>query len=133
MRKGKVLLVDDEVAFTKNLSMLLEKRGYDTCVANSGERAIEIVSERDFDVVLLDLKMPGMDGIETLKKIKHQKPHIEVIILTGHGSVNTAIMGVNHGAYDYAMKPFDLDDLTDRIAKAFQRRLIWEQKVGRED
>ena len=131
MRKARVLLVDDEVAFTRNLSILLTRRGYETTAANDGESALRIIEDSDFDVVLLDLKMPGIDGIETLKRIKHKKPHMEVIILTGHGSVDSAIEGVGHGAFDYAMKPFDINDLNDRISKAFQRRLLREEKMSK--
>lgn len=130
MRSSRVLLVDDEVAFTRNLSMLLAKRGHEVTAVNDGLTAIQTVEEKDFDVVLLDLKMPGIDGIETLKRIKQRKPQIEVIILTGHGSVDTAIEGVGHGAFDYAMKPFDLNELLERISKAFQRKLLREKQEG---
>jgi len=110
--------------------MLLTKRGHEVTAVNDGLAALRVIEEKDLDVVLLDLKMPGIDGIETLKRIKMRKPNIEVIILTGHGSVDSAIEGVGHGAFDYAMKPFDLNELTERISKAFQRKLLREKQDG---
>ena len=130
MRQARILLVDDEVAFTKNLSLLLSKRGYEVRAVNDGESALRVAEEIEFDVVLLDLKMPGIDGIETLKRLKRRKPLVEVIILTGHGSVDSAIEGVGHGAFDYAMKPFDLNELNERISKAFQRKLLREEQMN---
>lgn len=128
MRNPRILLVDDEVAFTKNLAMLLSKRGYEVKAVHDGASAIRSIDEDDFDVVLLDLKMPGMNGIETLKVIKHRKPLLEVIILTGHGSVDSAIDGVEQGAFDYAMKPFAIADLNERIRQAFERKLLHEKE-----
>ncbi|MFZ2445667.1 MAG: response regulator [Syntrophobacteraceae bacterium] len=130
MRQARILLVDDEVAFTKNLSLLLSKRGYEVRAVNDGESALRAAEEIEFDVVLLDLKMPGIGGIETLKRLKRRKPLVEVIILTGHGSVDSAIEGVGHGAFDYAMKPFDLNELNERISKAFQRKLLREEQMN---
>ncbi|MEM5790105.1 MAG: response regulator [Syntrophobacteraceae bacterium] len=129
MRNIRVLIVDDEVAFTRNLSLLLSRRGCDVKTINDGLSATLAVEDEQFDVVLLDLRMPGIDGIETLKRIKRKQPHLEVIILTGHGSVDTAIEGVGHGAFDYAMKPFDITELVERITKAFQRKLLREQQT----
>ncbi len=126
----RILLVDDEVEFTRNLSMLLTKRGYEVTAVHDGTSAIGLADGSEFDVVLLDLKMPGLDGIETLKSLKKKKPLLEVIILTGHGSVDTAIEGVEQGAFDYAMKPFNLADLTERIRLAFERKLLHEKKAG---
>ncbi len=130
MRTASILIVDDEVVFTKHLSMLLTKRGYEVAAVHDGESAIEAIMDREFDVVLLDLKMPGMDGLDTLKIIKQKKPILEVIILTGHGSVDTAIEGVDYGAFDYAMKPFVIEDLTERIRQAFERKLLHEKRTS---
>jgi two-component system, OmpR family, response regulator len=130
MNKARVLLVDDEVAFANNLHKLLSKRGYATTVANDGESALRVVEENDFDVIVLDLKMPGLDGIETLKQVKRRKPFVEVIILTGHGSVDSGIEGMQHGAFDYAMKPIVLEDLLERISEAHERKLMHEEGRG---
>jgi two-component system OmpR family response regulator len=131
MRKARILLVDDEVALTRQMSQLLSKRGYEVASVQDGTSAVKAVEESEFDVVLLDLKMPSIDGIETLRVIKKKKPLVEVIILTGHGSVDSAIDGVGYGAFDYATKPFILDDLIERIRQAFERKLIHEDQEGR--
>jgi DNA-binding NtrC family response regulator len=120
----RILLVDDEEAFTRNMSKLLVRRGFRVSTADSGEAAVSAVEENEFDVVVLDLKMPGMGGIEALKIIKRKKPMVEVIILTGHGSVETGIEGMHHGAFDYAMKPIRIEELQEKIAEAYQRKKI---------
>jgi two-component system, OmpR family, response regulator len=128
MSKPRVLLADDEVAFTNNIAKLLTKRGYEVTVVNDGENAVRVVEEQDFDVAILDLKMPGIDGIETLRQVKRRRPFLEVIMLTGHGSVESGIQGMNLGAFDYAMKPILLDDLLEKIAEAYQRKRLQEER-----
>ena len=108
---SKILLVDDEVVFTKNMSKLLANRGYVVTAANSGDGAIQAMAEKDFDVVVLDLKMPGMDGLTTLKEIKKLGLLTETLILTGHGSIDTALEAIKLGAYDYLTKPCEIDEL----------------------
>lgn len=130
MNRISVLVVDDETAFANNLHKLLTKRGYATTVVNDGESAIRTVEEDDFDVMILDLKMPGMDGIETLKQVKRRRPFLEVIILTGHGSVDSGLEGMQQGAFDYAMKPIVLEDLIERISQAYERKLMHEGGRG---
>lgn len=94
----------------------------------SGVAALDLLSEQDFDVVILDVMMPAMDGIETLKRIKDQKPFTEVIMLTGHGSVESGIQGMRHGAFDYIMKPAEIDDLLVKIREAYERIRIHKER-----
>lgn len=124
----KVLLVDDEVVFTENMSSLLITRGYQVTAVNNGESAIRALEEKEFDVVVLDLKMPGMDGIATLKEIKKLGLFTETLILTGHGAIDTAMEAVKLGAYDYLTKPCDIDELTDKIEEARKRKDHGERK-----
>ena len=128
MRKARILLVDDELAFTANLSKLLSRRGYDVSTVNDGESAVRAIEDEEYDVVVLDLRMPGMDGIAALKVMKRKRPLMEVIILTGHGSVETGIQGMTIGAFDYAMKPIQISDLQEKIDEAFERKLLQEGK-----
>lgn len=118
----KVLLVDDEVVFTENMSSLLSTRGYQVTAVNNGESAISALEEKDFDVVVLDLKMPGMDGITTMKEINKLGIFTEILVLTGHGSVDTAMEAVKLGAYDYLTKPCDIDELTAKIEGAREKK-----------
>ena len=116
---AKILLVDDEVVFTNNLSKLLTNRGYVVTEVNSGDAAIRELEEKDFDVVVLDLKMPGMDGITTLKEIKKLGLFTQTLVLTGHGSIDTALEALKLGAYDYLTKPCEIDDLVAKIEGAW--------------
>lgn len=129
MKIPRILLVDDEVAFANNILKLLSKRGYDVTAVNDGASAIRTLGEKEFDVVILDMKMPGMDGIATLKEIKKKEPLAEVVILTGHGSVESGIEGMQLGAFDFVMKPVSIDDLHEKVCQAYQRRLIEEERV----
>jgi len=129
MAECRVLVVDDELDFLETIVKLLSKRNLKVMGAESGEKALELLENEPFDVVVLDIRMPGMDGIETLREIKKRKPSTEVIMLTGHGSIESGLQGLQLGAYDYVMKPAELEDLVERIRKAFERRLIHlEQK-----
>jgi two-component system response regulator CpxR len=118
----KLLLVDDEEQFVEILAQRLSTRGYDVKTAFDGDAAIEVVKTEDVDVVILDVLMPGKDGLSTLKEIKAIKPDVEVIMLTGDGAIETAIEGTKLGAYDYLMKPTDTSDLVNKIGKAYQRK-----------
>lgn len=118
----KVLVVDDEPEFLELAKRRFNKRGLDTAVANSGQEALRHLEEQEVDVVVLDVKMPHMDGLQTLREIKKRHPLVEVILLTGHGTVESGIQGMSHGAYDYVMKPFVLEDILFRIGKACERR-----------
>jgi len=120
----RVLLVDDETIFTKNMSKLLKNRGYETTAVNSGDAAIQELEQHPFDVIVLDLKMPGMDGITTLKEIMKLGLFTETLILTGHGSIDSALEAMKLGAYDYLTKPCEIDELVAKIESA------WGKKQG---
>ncbi len=122
MKGSKILLVDDEIVFTTNMSRLLVNRGYQVTAVNSGDAAVKELENDDFDVVVLDLKMPGMDGIATLKEIKKLDLFTQTLILTGHGSIDSALDAVRLGAYDYLTKPCEIDDLVSKIECAWQKK-----------
>ena len=111
----RVLLVDDEEVFCNNMSKLLNKRGYQVNAVNGGEEAIRILQDHPYDVVVLDLKMPGMNGIATLKKMKEMGVSVQTIMLTGHGGLDSAMEAVKLGAYDYIPKPCEVDELSVMI------------------
>ena len=119
----KLLLVDDEEKMVKYLSKRLDIRGFDVVKAYSGEEALSAVKKRLFDVVLLDVFMPGMDGIETLKAIKEVSAETEVILLSGHSSAKTEAEGRKWGAFAYVSKPIDLNALIEKINLAVHQRL----------
>ena len=125
----KVLLVDDEKDFIEMLSLRLKEVGEKITVAYSGQEALDTLEKDDIDVVILDIKMPGMDGIETLREIKKQFPLVEVIMLTGHGSTETAVEGMKLGAFDYLMKPADFDDLTLKLEGARKKKDEQEERI----
>ena len=120
----KILLVDDEETMVKYLSRRLIRRGFDVRVAYDGLSALEEIKKNDFDLVLLDVLMPEMDGIETLKEIKKIKPETEVIMLTGHASVEVGIEGMKAGAFNYILKPFNPNELIEEINLACEHRRI---------
>jgi len=128
MEKATVLLVDDETALLNSLSKLLRVRGFQVKTVTNGKDAIVALGEEKFDVVVLDLKMPGMDGIQTLEKIKELGLLTEIMILTGHGSMNSALDAFNLGAYDYLTKPFELEDLLARIESAVRKKDVTEKR-----
>lgn len=111
----KILIIDDEVVFSDNMVKLLNTRGYQASAVNGGEEGLRVLEKEAFDVVVLDLKMPGMNGIETLKKIKESGCPAQVILLTGHGSVDSAMESVRLGAFDYLPKPCEVEELSEMI------------------
>jgi DNA-binding response OmpR family regulator len=123
MRKLKVLLVDDEEEFVETLADRLEMRDMEAGAVFNGEQALDAVKKEEPDVIVLDVKMPGMDGIEVLRRVKKAYPNVEVIILTGHGTDKDEEAARNLGAFDYIKKPAEIEYLVPRIAKAFQRRM----------
>jgi len=127
--KIRVLLVDDEKDFIEMLAQRLEARGFEVTTALSGEAALNVFTERELDVVVLDVLMPGKDGIETLKEIKKIKPLLHVIMLTGNATVETAIEGMKQGAYDYLMKPTDMQDLVEKITRAYELKSAHEERI----
>ncbi|MGC8493716.1 MAG: response regulator [Syntrophobacteraceae bacterium] len=126
----RVLLVDDEKEFLDVLVKRLMKRKLDVTGVGSGSEALLALQERDVDVVILDVKMAGMDGLQTLKEIKRNHPLVEVIMLTGHANMDAAIEGMEAGAFDYLTKPADIDDLLYKVQDARQRKALQEQKIG---
>ncbi len=124
--KISVLLVDDEKDFVETLAERLQLRDFNVASALSGDEAIKLVEENEFDVIVLDVQMPGKDGVETLKEIKKIEQLSQVIMLTGHATVKTAIEGMKNGAFDYLMKPTDTDELIEMINNAYQ--LVAEQR-----
>ncbi|MBL7175431.1 MAG: response regulator [Desulfobacteraceae bacterium] len=125
-----VLVVDDEEDFIETMVNRLKKRKIDTTGALSGEEALELMKKKQFDVIILDIKMPGgMDGIETLREMKKIQPLSEIILLTGHASVETSIEGMKLGAFDYILKPITLEDLLPKLAQAFEKKDAHDQKI----
>jgi DNA-binding NtrC family response regulator len=127
----KIMLVDDEVPFIETLSKRLVKRDLNVSIATSGPEALEkLAADKNVDVVILDVKMPGMDGIETLKAIKSQYPLLEVVMLTGHATVDSAIDGMKLGALDYLMKPCDMEVLLAKVKEAAAKKRGHEAKIA---
>ncbi|MDM8552096.1 response regulator [Desulfobacterales bacterium HSG2] len=130
MTIANVLLVDDEVGFVEAMGKRLMKRDLKIVTAFSGEEGLKKLDETDnIEVVILDVKMPGMDGIETLGKIKGKHPLTEVIMLTGHATVETGIEGMKLGAFDYLMKPCDMDQLIIKVGEAAAKKRQHEEKI----
>lgn len=116
-----ILMVDDETEFLELMTKRLGRRNFEVTTAASGPAAIEAVSRGTFDVVVLDVRMPGMDGIETLKHIKEKAPQTEVILLTGHANMEVALQGMELGAFDYLLKPVAINDLIFKIQDAAKK------------
>ena len=129
MNELKMMLVDDEERYLATTSRLLYKKGYEVVTAASGAEALEKLRDEDIHVVILDVKMPGMDGITTLQEIKRLFPLVEVIMLTGHAAIESAVDGLRSGATDYLMKPTDIDDIIQKAEEAFSRRQRLEEKI----
>ncbi len=130
LEKVRVLLVDDEVEFIDTLAKRMKKRKLTAATVNSGEDALKFLSQHPTDVVVLDVKMPSIDGIQTLRKIKQQYPLTEVIMLTGHANMEVAIQGMEIGAFDYLMKPMAIDDLVYKIQDAYKKKSIQEKRIA---
>ena len=130
MSKTNVLLVDDEIPFVKTVTRRLSKRKLHVDTAFSGQEALgQLEKDSNIEIVVLDVKMPGMDGLETLAEIKRNYPQVEVIILTGHASIESAIKGMRLGAFDYLMKPCDVDLLISKVEEAATRKRQHEEKI----
>ncbi|MBA3011682.1 MAG: response regulator [Proteobacteria bacterium] len=126
---AKVLIVDDEKDFVEMFSLRLTAQGEKVSTAFSGKEALTLLGQVPIDVVILDIRMPGMDGIDTLKQIKKQYPIVEVILLTGHGSTETAVEGMKLGAFDYLMKPADFDEIKLKLENARKRKDEQEERI----
>ena len=124
----KVLIIDDEQEFTEALAERMTNRGMDVSTSSSAIEGLKSVEEKSFDVVVLDLQMPEMDGIETLKILKKKNPELQVILLTGHATVEKGIEAMKLGAMDLLEKPADLTTLTEKIKKAQAKKMILVEK-----
>jgi DNA-binding NtrC family response regulator len=129
MEKFSVLIVDDEEDFVETIVKRLRSKGLEAEGVHRGLEALELLEDTDFDVCVLDVRMPGMDGIETLREMKKKKPSMEVIMLTGHGSVESGIQGLQLGAYNYVMKPVPFPDLLQQIQQAYERKVIEAERA----
>ena len=129
---ANVLLIDDEEEFLKILGERLETRGLKVNTVTSGENALSLIDKENFDAIILDLAMPGIDGIETLKLLKEKNPDLEIIMLTGHATVRKGIEAMKLGAEDFLEKPVDLGVLLERISEAKNKRILILEKKSQE-
>jgi DNA-binding NtrC family response regulator len=129
MPKPRLLIVDDEERFRVTLAKILREKELDVDTVGSGGESLEEIRKKLYDVIILDVKMPGMNGIDTLKEIKSFDPGIEVILLTGHASVDSAIDGMRLGAYDYIMKPCEIDALMEEITGAYAIKQSRDERI----
>ena len=124
MPKGKILVVDDEIKMRRVLQMILQKEGYEIVTSKDGREALQKVEEENFDLVLTDMKMPGLSGIDLLKKIRESDKEIPVIMITAYGTVETAVKAMKEGAYDYLLKPFEKDEMKIIVANALKMKTL---------
>ena len=126
--KADILLVDDEEQFLKVLSQRLEGRGMKVDTSATGEDALDKVKDKTFDAIVLDLAMPGMSGMEALKRIRSENPDVQIIMLTGHGSVEKGVEAIKAGAVDFLEKPADLNKIMEKIMEAKRKKVILVEK-----
>ena len=124
----RVLLVDDEEKFLEVLSQRLGTRGIDAETSTSGEEALVKIKNKNFDAIVLDVMMPGIGGIETLKRIRKENPEVQIIMLTGRGSVDKAVEAMKEGAIDFMEKPADINTLLDKISEAKEKKILLVMK-----
>jgi DNA-binding NtrC family response regulator len=124
----RVLLVDDEEKFLDVLSQRLGTRGIDAETSTSGEEALVKIKNKNFDAIVLDVMMPGIGGIETLKRIREENPELQIIMLTGRGSVDKAVEAMKEGAIDFLEKPADINKLLDKISEAKEKKILLVMK-----
>ena len=130
MSIANILLVDDEEPFVETMAKRLNKREFTVLTAFSGQESMDkLEKDTSVEVVVLDVKMPGMDGVDTLRAIKQHHPLVEVIMLTGHATVESAIEGMKLGAFDYLMKPCDLEQLVAKVKEAAAKKRAHEEKI----
>lgn len=127
------MLVDDEEEFLRTLSQRLEMRGLKVTGATRGEVAVDLADKQNFDAIVIDLAMPGMDGLETLKKIKESHPDAEIIMLSGQGSIKTSIEAMKLGAEDFLEKPVDMKELLSKIDEMKNKRILILEKQSMEE
>ncbi len=121
MTTARVLLVDDEVEFLEPIATRLGRRGLDCTAATSGDQALAALATAAFDCAIVDVRMPDMDGLELLRRMRRGWPQMAVILLTGHASVELGVKGMELGAFEYLLKPLDVDDLLDTVRRAARR------------
>jgi DNA-binding NtrC family response regulator len=129
MDKISLLLVDDEAAFRQLLQKRFQRKGYQVVAAGDGQEALEFIREEHFDVGLFDLKMPGLDGLELMEQVKKFQPELQVLIITGHGTIESAIKAMKLGAYDYLTKPGNLEEIELLIEKAYEKKKLVQQNL----
>lgn len=129
MKQLRILLVDDEERLLSTTKKLFDKIGIEAFTATSGQEALDLLKRQEVEVIFLDIKMPGMDGMETLQRIKKEYPLIEVIILTGHATMETAVEGLKLGALDYLIKPVSMKDFLRKAEEAFEKVSLQKQKI----
>jgi len=127
--KINLLIVDDEVHFLESISKSLEARDFKVIAVDRGEKAIEAARKSPFDVALVDLKMPGINGEETLKALKADHKWMEVVILTGHGTIDSAVECTKSGAFSFLQKPCNLDDLLEALKEAYKKKVMNRKKI----
>ncbi len=127
--KINLLIVDDEEQFLHSISRSLEMRDFNVTAVNRGDKALEVARSQLIDIALVDLRMPGMDGKETLEALKKQHPWMEIVILTGHGTIDSAAECSRAGAFSYLQKPCEFDRLLDTLAQAFKRRVMNKKQI----
>lgn len=130
--KINLLIVDDEVTFLDSIRKSLEARDFNVIAVDRGEKAIEAAKKNPIDVALVDLKMPGINGEETLKALKAEHSWMEVVILTGHGTIDSAVECVRSGAFSYLQKPCDLNELLEALKEAFKKKVMNRRKIEQE-
>ena len=128
-KKINLLIVDDEATFLKSMTKRLEVRGFNVIAADRGEKAIDAARSNPVDVALVDLKMPGIDGEQTLNALKKEHEWMEVVILTGHGSIRSAVECAKIGAYSYLQKPCELDELLCVLTEAYKKKVMNKMKI----
>mgnify|MGYP002631227543 CR=1 FL=1 len=129
----RVLLIDDEETLVEYLSKRLLREGYTVKATFSGEEAIEVANNDDFDVAVVDLKMPGMDGVETQKRLKKLQPFLQSIVLTGHGTIDTALESGKEDAFKYLLKPIEYDNLLESINEAYEHKVQLQNAKFKEE
>ena len=130
--KINLLIVDDETIFLESMAKRLGLRDFNVIAVDRGDKALQAAEENPIDVALVDLKMPGIDGEETLKELKKRHPYMEVVILTGHGSVDSAVSCTRSGAYSYLEKPCELERLLEVLSEAYKKKVLNKTKMKEE-
>ncbi len=131
MKTSRVLLIDDEAAFAENIAETLRLKGYEASVADNGKQGLRAIEENPYDVVILDLRMPGISGLEVLKEIRtERKGAPEVIILTGNSTVESSLEGLSRGAFNYLAKPIKINELVENISEAYQRKILKDMRLS---